>query len=116
MWLVRVELLEALDCQRGMILTQVRGVPELLVTSGGFSALEGIAQCQADGRFADAGMGDEGEGMVGIPPVDEMSGQEAAPKGEDKVLPQSVSEKFVEGLFRNELAYAFGSQSSDYKF
>ena len=47
------------------------GVPESFVTSGGFSTLEGIARRQAD---------DEGEGMVRVPPVDEMFGQEAAPK------------------------------------
>ena len=27
------------------------GVPEKIVTSGGFSTLDGIAQCQADERF-----------------------------------------------------------------
>ena len=36
------------------------GVPESLVTSGGFSVLEGIAQRQANGRFAGDRMGDEG--------------------------------------------------------
>ena len=46
-------------------------MPESFVTSGGFSTLEGIAQRQAD---------DGGEGMVRVPPVDEMLGQEAVPK------------------------------------
>ena len=75
------------------------GVPELLVTSGGFSALEGIAQCQADGRFADAGMGDEGEGMVGIPPVDEMSGQEAAPKERTRYYPSQSAKNLLKDCF-----------------
>ena len=54
--------------------------PEGFVTSGGFSVLESIAQRQAYGRFAGSRMGDEGEGMVRIPPVDEMFGQKVAPK------------------------------------
>ena len=56
------------------------GVPESFLISGGFSTLEGIAQRQADGRFAGNRMGYDGEGMVRIPPVDEMFGQESPPK------------------------------------
>ena len=56
------------------------GVSESFVTSGGFSFLEGIGRRQADVYFVGTRMGDEGEGTVRIPPVDEMFGQEVAPK------------------------------------
>ena len=56
------------------------GVSESFVTSGGFSTLEGIARRQVEERFVGTRVGDEGEGMVRVPPVDEMLGQEAAPK------------------------------------
>ena len=62
-------------------------LPESLVTCAGFSALEGIAKRQADSRFAGTCMGDERGGMVRIPPVDEMFGQEAAPKERTKFYP-----------------------------
>ena len=42
------------------------------VTSVGFSILEGIAQRQIDGRDAGACIGERGEGVVRIPPVEEL--------------------------------------------
>ena len=69
------------------------GVPESFVASGGFSALEGIAQRQVDERFVVARVGSEREGMVRIPPVDEMLGARSCSEREDEVLPQSVGEK-----------------------
>ena len=56
---------------KGNVTNTSEGVPENFVMSGGFSTLEGIARRKAD---------DRGEGMVRVPPVDEMLGQEAVPK------------------------------------
>ena len=56
------------------------GISESFVTSGCFSILEGIARRQADERFVGTCMGGEEEGMVRVPPLDEMFGQEAVPK------------------------------------
>ena len=70
------------------------GVHESFVTSGGFSTLEGIARRQADERFAGTRMGDEGEGMVRVPPVDEMFGQEAAPKERTRYYPSQSTKSF----------------------
>ena len=50
------------------------------MTSGGFFALEGITQRQADERILGVHVGSDGEGMLRIPPVDEMLGQEVAAK------------------------------------
>ena len=63
------------------------GVSERLVTSGDFSTLEGIARRQANERFAGVRVGSEGEGMVRIPPVDEMLRQEVAPKERTRYYP-----------------------------
>ena len=62
------------------------GVLESFVTSGGFST-RSIALCQADERFVGARMHDEREGMVSIPPVDEMFGQDDIPKERTKYYP-----------------------------
>ena len=64
------------------------------MTSGGFSTLEGIARRQAEKRFVGTRVDDEGEGMVRVPPVDEMFGQEAAPK-ESQRFHSSQSAKSV---------------------
>ena len=74
-------------------------VPESFVTGGGFSALEGIAQRQADGILASTCMGDEGEGMVCFPPVDEMFGQEAAPKERTKYYPSQSARNLLKDCF-----------------
>ena len=57
------------------------------MTSGGFSTLDGIARRQVEGRFVGTRVDDEGEGMVRVPPVDEMFGQEAAPKERTRYYP-----------------------------
>ena len=74
-------------------------VPESFVTSSGFSALEGFDQRQADGRFAGTRVGDEGEGMVRIPPVDEMFGKEAAPKERTKYYPSQSAKSLLKECF-----------------
>ena len=68
------------ELSRGNATNTSEGVPESFVTSGGFSTLEGIGQRQADVRFVGACMDSEGEGLVPIPPMVEMFGQEATPK------------------------------------
>ena len=75
------------------------GVPESFVTSGGFSALEGIAQRQADERFAVVRVGSEGEGMVRIPPVDEMLGQEIAAKEKARYYPIQSAKSLLKEYF-----------------
>ena len=60
------------ELSRENVTNPSEGAPENLVTSGGFSSLEDIAQRQADGSFVDSCLDGEGEGMVRIPPVEEM--------------------------------------------
>ena len=55
-------------------------VPESFVTSGGISTLEGIARRQFDETAVGARIDEEGDGMVRIPPFDELFGREAIPK------------------------------------
>ena len=62
------------------------GVAESYVTSGRFSILEGIAQRQAGGRFAGTLMGDEGEGMVRIPPVDKIFVERTTTKERQNII------------------------------
>ena len=75
------------------------GVSESLVTSGGLSTLEGIARRQADERFAGVCVGSEGEGMVRIPPVDEMLGQEVAPKEKTRYYPSQSAKSLLKECF-----------------
>ena len=75
------------------------GVPESFVTSGGFSTLEAIARGQVDERFVGTRMGDEGEGMVRIPPVDEMFGQEAVPKQRTRYYPSQSAKSLLKNCF-----------------
>ena len=75
------------------------GVPENFETSAGFSFLAGIAQCQADRSCAGARMGDEGEGTVRIPPVDEMFVQEATPKKRTKYYPSQSAKSSLKDYF-----------------
>ena len=74
-------------------------VPESFVTSGGFSALEGIVQRQADGRFACAQMGGEGEVMLRIPPVDEIIGQGATPEERTRYYPSQSAKSLLKDCF-----------------
>ena len=69
------------------------------MTSGGFSTLEGIARRQADERFAGVRVGSEGEGMVRIPPVDEMLRQEVAPKERTRYYPSQSAKSLLKECF-----------------
>ena len=75
------------------------GVPESFVTSGGFSTLEGIARRQADERLVDARSDDEGEGMVRIPPVEEMFLQEATTKKKTEYYPNHAEKSLLKKYF-----------------
>ena len=88
-----------IELSRGNVTDWSEGVPESFVTSGGFSSLEGIARRQAGGRFACTHMSDEGEGIVRIPPVDEMFGQEAAPKERTKYYPSQSAKSLLKDCF-----------------
>ena len=73
---------EDVRLSKGNVTNKSEGVPKSFVTSGGYSTLEGVARRQAD---------DEGEGMVSVPPLDEMFGQEDAAKERTRYYPsQSV--------------------------
>ena len=76
------------------------GLPEKLVTSGGFCTLEGKSLRQADERFVGTRMGDEGEGMVRILPVAEMFGQEAALKERTKYYPSQLAKSLLKDCFQ----------------
>ena len=69
------------------------GVPESFFTSSSFSILEGIAQ--ADERFVSARTGSEGEGMVRIPPVEEMLLEEATTKERTKYYPSQSARSLL---------------------
>ena len=75
------------------------GVSESFVTSGGFSTLEGIAQRQADERFVGTRLGEEGEGVVRVPPVDEMFEQEATTKERTKYYPSQSAKSLLKEYF-----------------
>ena len=53
------------------------GVPESNISSGGFSALESIARKQIDEGATGSQAGTGGDGVVFIPPAEELFGQEA---------------------------------------
>ena len=84
---------------RGSVTNTREGVPESFVTSGGFSTFKGLAQRQADERFAGARMDDEGKGMVRIPSVHEMFGQEATPKQRTKYHTNQSPESLLKDCF-----------------
>ena len=79
--------------------TANEGVSESFVTSGSFSTLEGIAQRQAEERFVGTHVDDEGEGMVRVPSVDEMFGQEAAPKEKTRYYPSQSAGSLLKDCF-----------------
>ena len=63
------------------------------------STLEGSARRQADERFVGTRVDDEGEGMVRVPSVDEMFGQEAAPKEKTRYYPSQSAKSLLKGCF-----------------
>ena len=65
----------AVESRRNATMT-IEGLPESLVTSGGFSVPEGSARRQADERIVGTVKDEEREGMVRVPPVDELLGQD----------------------------------------
>ena len=75
------------------------GVPESFVTSGGFSTPQGNARRRVDDRFVGTRMGDEGEGMVRVPPVDEMFGQEGAPRERTRFYPSQSAKSLLKDCF-----------------
>ena len=75
------------------------GVPESFVTSGGFSTLESIARRQAEERFVGTRVDDEGEGMLRVTPVDEVFGQEAAPKERTRYYPSQSAKCLLKEYF-----------------
>ena len=87
------------ELSRGNITDPSGGVPESFVTSGGLSTLEAIARRRADERFVGTRMGDEGEGMVRIPRVEEMFGQEAALKEKTKYDPSQSVKSLLKDCF-----------------
>ena len=75
------------------------GVSESFVTSVGFSTLEGIAQRKADEGIVGTNMGGEGEGMVRVPPLDEMFGQQAVAKEKTRYYPSQSAKTLLKECF-----------------
>ena len=75
------------------------GVSESVMTSGGFSTLEGIVRRQTDEGFGGTRMGGGGEGTVRIPPVDEMLGQEVAAKERTRYYPSQSAKSLLKECF-----------------
>ena len=69
------------------------------MTSGGFSILVGIARRQANETFVDHQIDSEEEGMVRIPPVDELFGQKAIPSERTKYYPSHSAKSLLKGCF-----------------
>ena len=75
------------ELSRGDVTDAHEDVPEIFITSSGFSALEDIAREQADAR-AVASYGDvEGDSMVQVPPADELLGQEGKSREKSSFYP-----------------------------
>ena len=75
------------------------GVPESFVTSGGFSTLEGFARRQAVERLVSARLGSEGEGMVRIPPMEQMLLEEGTSKERIKKYPSQSARSLLKEYF-----------------
>ena len=88
---------------RGNTTNTSEGVPESFLTSGGFSNLEFIAPRQADGRFVGARLDGEGEGMVRIPPAEDLFLQEAASKERKKYYPSQSAKSLLKDYFERNL-------------
>ena len=84
---------------RGNVTMTSGGVPESVVTSGGFSVLESIARRQADERILGTSMDEEGEGMVRVPPVDELFGQDFSRKERTKYYPSQSAKSLLKDCF-----------------
>ena len=94
-----IGMVGGVELSRENITDPSEAVPESFVTSGGFSNLEVIARRQADERFAGTRMGDDGEGMVRIPAVGELFGQEAAPKERTRYYPSQSAKSLLKDCF-----------------
>ena len=84
---------------RGNVTMTSGGVPESVVTSGGFSVLESIARRQADERIVGTGMDEEREGMVRVPPVDELLGHDFSRKERTKYYPSQSAKSLLKDCF-----------------
>ena len=84
---------------RGNETVTSEGVPESFVTSGGFSVLEGIAPRQADEGIVGVGMGKKGEGMVRVPPMDEVLGRDFSAKERTKYYPSQSAKSLLKDCF-----------------
>ena len=84
------------ELSRGNVTDPSEGVPESFVTKGRFSLLEGIARHQTDERFLGARIDIEGEGMVRIPPVEEMILEQATTKERTKYYPSQSTKSLRE--------------------
>ena len=84
---------------RGNVTMASGGVPESVVTSGGFSVLESIARRQADERFVGTGMDEEGEGMVRVPPMDELFEQDFSQKERTEYYPSQSVKSLLKDCF-----------------
>ena len=84
---------------KGNVTNTSESVPESFVTSGGFATFEGIAQRQADEIIVGTRMGNKREGMVRVPPVDEMFGEEAAPKEKTRYYPSQSAKSLLKDCF-----------------
>ena len=93
------ETVGGVELSRENVTDRSEGVPESFLTSGGFSTLEGIAQRHADGRFVNARSNGEGEGMVRIPPMEEMFLQEATTKERTKCCPSQSVKSLLKEYF-----------------
>ena len=58
-----------------------------------------MAQRQVDERFVDTRVGSEGEGMVRIPPVDELLGQEATARQRTRYYPSQLPKSLLQVYF-----------------
>ena len=84
---------------RGIVTLTSGGVPESVVTGGGFSVLESIARRQADERIVGTGIDEEGESMVRVPPVDELFGQDFSRKERAKYYPSQSAKSLLKDCF-----------------
>ena len=75
------------------------GVPESFVTSDGLSTLEGVAQGHVDERFVSCRIGSEGEGMVRLPPVEELLLEEPTSKERKKYYPSQSARSLLKEYF-----------------
>ena len=87
------------ESSRENVTDSSEGVPESFMKSGGFSTWEGTAQRQVDERFMGTRMGDEGECMVRVPPVEETFLQESSTKKWPKYYPSQSAKSLLKEYF-----------------